>query len=192
MNREVEVKIELIGLESYRKVLSHLGEPQEKLKQENIYYDSKGCFLKKQGSVLRLRNENGNFIYTYKSNAVFQHMVMNAEESELEIPECELAQKGIEKIYEQLSGQRLPDAVRLQESGRIQNLRFVYDFYGAFLELDCFTIFDKTYFEIELETKNPTFYKKKIENMLRQLRIDFQPSMSKYARYLSLSKGRLV
>lgn len=186
MKNEIEIKCEIISESDFIKIKNYLGNYKTVLIQENIYYDTNDMFLQKQQAVFRLRIENGANIYTLKSKAKFKDGVMQANENEMIVSTAELSKYSVESYFIKLYSDTIPDNFVLMEQGRLNNKRLVYDFYDVQLELDCFVIFDHTFYEIEIECNNTNYYIEKLKLMLSELQIEFVPSISKYKRFLNL------
>ena len=187
MNIETEIKVELPDYQSYIKIYNSLGLPEKYLSQENIYFDTADQLLHRLGVMFRLRIENGEYIFTVKSGSTLIAGVQKAIEKELYVPAVNCSIDYLQKTLKDLCTVEFPPEILLHKIGSMLNKRVVYNnFFGAELELDHMQIFDDHFFEIEIETTNIDLYQLKIKELLQQNQIDYQPSCSKYSRFLKL------
>ena len=188
---ETEIKAELPDYPSYLQIYHCLGLPDLHLSQENIYIDTADQKLLALGVMFRLRIENGENIFTVKSGGSNVNGVQKSTEQELSVVSVDWSVDSLQKILKGLCVLEIPAGLELIKIGSILNNRVVFsDFFGAELELDHMQIFDKHFFEIEVETSDVDFHKKKIEELLKQNNLEYIASSSKYGRFLMLLKSR--
>jgi uncharacterized protein YjbK len=186
MGIETEIKVELPDYHAYLKIYGALGVPQLYLTQENIYFDSSDQVLHSLGVMFRLRIENEKKIFTVKSGSKIENGVQQAKENEFSVAELDFSQAGLHKILTQLCTIAIPESLELKKLGSILNKRVVFEnFFNVKLELDHTQIFEKHYYEIEVETDTPDYHLLKIKELLLQNQIEFKPSSSKYGRFLN-------
>lgn len=187
MGIETELKVELPDYAAFLKIQSFLGLPKYYLSQENIYFDSENQKLHSLGVMFRLRIENNKYIFTVKSSVKLEKGVQQSEENELSVEAADYSQEKLNKILKQLCKISLPENLYLIKLGSILNSRLVFeDFFSVNLELDHTQIFDRHFYEIEVETETPEFHLLKIKDLLFQNQIEYKPSSSKYGRFLKL------
>lgn len=187
MGIETEIKAELPDYASYLKIYSALGIPQHYLTQENFYIDTFDRKLQSLKVMFRLRVENGKNIFTVKSGGTYENGVQKSNEKEKAVAQVNWSPEYLREILLSLCDVDLPSDIEVVKQGSILNNRVVFSsFFGVNLELDHMQIFDKHYFEIEVETETPEIHIEKVKELLEKNKIPYKPSVSKYSRFLNL------
>ncbi len=177
MEREFEAK-QLISEEQFKLLINNLNQ-QEVRNQTNIYLDTKDGFFKQQNSALRLRNINGQLIFSLKrqdkdgatewnqplSNTMWDTIIRTKQ---IDLSDFNCPQNDL-----------LVD-LQLVE---IETTRYVCDYNRLTIELDK-TRFNQTIdFEIEIEASNLQTARETMEQLITEYDLSVKKSYPKIARY---------
>lgn len=194
------------GWDRLRLYLYGLAEPEAELEQSNIYMHTADGISAARGT-LRLRYENGRWLFTYKCrisgtaadepSGYHQH---------IEIEDCissELAEEILRGGEAEAAGKTAVGEALLKigcrmvfsEEGRMRNIRLVWPLRSIGIERPEKLELDRTFFdgsiceyELELETADPENCRRLAEKIAQAAGIAIEPqARSKYARFLEYS-----
>lgn len=201
MNSESELKYSLTAKE-FKTLKKHLSPfPHDSKKQINYYFDSVNLALKKKKIGLRIRiTEKKTPMLTIKFPKSHKTKNLAALKVRYEYEEpisnkdaqrvlkggkgiCDLKTKPIRILKYKVAQKSLDQLVKL---GALKNHRTTYKFaHGLILELDQFTYFGKSFYELEIETSKPNQTDLKMRELFKNLKIKYRPEKkSKLARFL--------
>lgn len=201
MNSETELKYSLSPKEfkSLKRFLASY--PHYSKRQINTYFDSPSLGLKKKRIGLRIRTSNQEsptltvkFPKSGKKQKIAALKVRYEYEEYISLKDAKAVLTGTKNI---LSIEALPIRILkrkaskscLKELGKLGSLkteRTTYKYSKSFiLELDRFTFFKKTFYELECETTHPKTADQEIKQLFKNLKIKYRPQKeSKLARFL--------
>lgn len=200
MNSETELKYYLSS-KDFRFLKKHLARfPHDTQIQTNYYFDSKTLILKRQKIGLRIRislpkkpivtlkfpKKNRNKLSALKVRHEYEESISPLEAKAVlrgATNICELNVTPIRELQVKTENENLNKIIKL---GSIKTERTTYHYSnGMILELDKFTFFGKTFYELEVETSQPQKADKQIRELFRGLKIQYRPEeKSKLARFL--------
>ncbi len=177
MEREFEAK-QLISETQFNLLISNLN-PNEVRNQTNIYLDTIDSYFKRQNSALRLRNIDGQLIFSLKRQdsdgaTEWNQPLTNATWDTI------ISSKQID-----LSDYNCPqnDLLTNLQLVEIETTRYVCSYNELMIELDK-TRFNQTVdFEIEIEAKNLQTASDTMQKLITDFDLDVKKSYPKIARY---------
>ena len=175
------------------------------VRQTNIYFDDSTLRLRKQKIGLRIRIQDGNkATLTLKepsgirSKKVPKLKVRHEWESPIPLKTARnlikrktaihaLSHTPIKMLKKRFSKEELK---RIGPLGSVKTIRtFALAQKGVLLEIDKFKMFNKKFYELEVETQSPEIADKVIKGLLKDLHIPYRPiTKSKLGRFLDLWK----
>lgn len=175
------------------------------VRQTNIYFDDSSLRLRKQKIGLRIRiQDEVTATLTLKepsgirSKKVPKLKVRHEWESPIPLKTAKNLIKKKTSITSlshtpiKMLKKRFPkeDLKKIGPLGSVKTLRtFVLAQRGVLLEIDKFKMFDKKFYELEVETHTPELADKVIREILKELHIPYRPiTKSKLGRFLDLWK----
>ena len=200
-NTERELKWSIGSRQDWLKLQEGLGQVQRELRQKNIYLDTEDAYFASRRSMLRLREENGRWLFVYKRGLSLEAGYFSALEIEEEvsaeaaeaISQGQLQAVSEGPVYRQICEEGFKGT--LQTVGEIVNVRRVWPLSAAGLEgnekfeLDC-TSFDAehTEYELELETLRADLLQGEVQNWAERLGVKLSKQRAtKYERFLFYS-----
>ena len=193
--RELELKYALTNHEDVVRLAASLGEPHAVFEQSNIYFDTAGRALHRQGAMLRVREVEGRAVVTLKNEATLKDGYLQCREREAQLAAdvWESIRSGALSL-ENAQGVPIQEAMGLLEEdaqlvilGTMKNVRRVYRLSTGFtLELDQTRMPDgRVDGELEVETDEPERAREEIESLLARYDIPWRhQEKTKYARFL--------
>jgi uncharacterized protein YjbK len=193
---ESEIKYLLQGAEDYRRLAGPggLGEPRRTERQENFYLDTADGILSGKRIMLRLRRLSTAAVLTWKRGAEVEAGFFRSQEIEGPLSLEEAA----EVLAHPAALYHLPlppveetrarfGELTLQVVGSLVNERTFHQAPGFQVELDRVTFPDGSqFFEVEVETEDPSAARAWLEETFRSLGVNAAPSrMTKLARLKS-------
>lgn len=200
-NTERELKWAIDNRQDWLKLQEALGKAEGELRQKNIYLDTPEAYFASRRSMLRLREENGRWLFVYKRGLSLEAGYFSALEIEEEISD-QAAQAISQGRWQPFSGGPVGQQLKKegfqgswQAVGEVVNLRRLWPLEAAGLvgqekfELDCTTFDSKhTEYELELETLRSEVLQKEVEAWAQSwgLKLSKQKA-TKYERFLFYS-----
>lgn len=200
-NTERELKWIISNRQDWLKLQEAWGKASRELRQKNIYLDTEDAYFASRRSMLRLREENGRWLFVYKRGLSLEAGYFSALEIEEEVS-AEAAEAICQGRLQDVSGGQVCRQLgeegfkgRLQAVGEVVNVRRVWPLSAAGLEgnekfeLDC-TSFDSehTEYELELETLRADTLQEEVQNWAERLGVKLnKQKATKYERFLFYS-----
>lgn len=202
---EKELKY-LLTKQGYAKLISvtrrHV---REKIKHTNYYFDDPRLRLRKKKFGLRIRIQNGNKAFiTLKEPAAFPTgkvpslKVRHEWETEIPLKTAKAILAGKKQMADlkikpiQILKRRFNNASldKIAVLGSVKTLRTVVVCRNRVeLEIDKFKMFNKKFYELEVETEKPAFADRTVRLLLRRHRIPYHPiTKSKLGRFIEMWK----
>lgn len=201
MNSEIELKYSL-SAKDFKTLKKHLSTfPHHSKLQTNYYFDSISLDLKKKKIGLRIRTSpkkpalaTVKFPKAGKTNNLAALKLRYEYEETLSAKDAKAVLGGTKKISaldvlpirilkRKVPKSCLESAVKL---GALKTERTTFQYlHGLTLELDKFTFFGDTFYELECETHQPKHADLNLRELFKTLRIKYRPERkSKLARFL--------
>ena len=203
-NTEQELKWIISHRQDWLKLQEALGKAERELRQKNVYLDTEDAYFAARRSMLRLREENGRWLFVYKRGLSLENGYFSALEIEEEVSaevalaisrgQLQAVDEG--KVYQQIRQEGFEGT--LHTAGEVVNIRRVWPIKAAGLEgaekfeLDC-TSFDSghTEYELELETLRGDILQEEVQTWAEGLGIKLiKQKATKYERFLRYSAVR--
>lgn len=191
---ERELKFLIPNEAAYQNLKELLGAPQRTLRQVNYYLDSKDRQVARSRSMVRIRDENGRAVLTYKRQLAHRSGYLECEEHEEEVPAgwvAELQQGHVpEELWIREPLRRLAQdlgSCGLGLVGTITNERGCYPLAGGEVaELDRTEFSDGGVdFELEVETERPEQVGQIVRELFQRAGAPLRPQpLTKYRRFL--------
>ncbi len=200
-NTEQELKWIISNCQDWLKLQEALGKAERELHQRNIYLDTEDAYFAARRSMLRLREENGRWLFVYKRGLSLEAGYFSALEIEEEIS-AQAAQAISQGRWQPFSGGPVGQQLKKegfqgswQAVGEVVNLRRLWPLEAAGLvgqekfELDCTTFDSKhTEYELELETLRSEVLQKEVEAWAQSWGLKLiKQKATKYERFLFYS-----
>jgi uncharacterized protein YjbK len=198
VKEEIEIKLSLDESDYFRCrfFFDEKAEYQERLEQENFYFDTTERYFISRGAMLRVRCANRIFVLTIKERVQDKEGCFRCQETEyeLDIPTKYPTLSGVNIKDVQLFLQTafLPVVLPVEELvplGTLYNRRDVWLWEGLKIELDKTDFGAHADFELECETEFPSEVSERLKVLFKTLGVAFVPqTKTKFRRFLEHNK----
>lgn len=192
---ERELKYVIPSEDAYRRLARALGTAFSTQRQRNYYLDTPDNQMASAHAMVRVREQDGLAVLTFKQGVKQQDGYFEAEEYEAELTPAALesVSEGLlpEELWETEPMQRFQerfDARDLRFQGTVENIRSRYRLAcGEIADLDWSTFPGGVEeFELEVETERPREVEAELDELFAQVGLPKTPqSRTKYARFLA-------
>jgi len=192
---EKELKIRIHSKDDFFRLVKELKGYQQSVKQTNWYWDTNDFHLLAKEAILRIREEEGRRIITWKKGKSIEDGYFVSEEIEAEFPgelnNCKTGKvldiRALPKdIIENIQRVIPEDSFNLYCIGYIETERRYYSLQGFKLEVDHIRYPDGYEdFELEVETEKLDELRNIIMELLKSMKIDYSyQTQTKFQRFL--------